>query len=106
MITMTSRRKKMGLEEQIALICKDAVEVVTMDEIRTLLETKEKPKCYWGVAPTGPPHLGYYRGIAKMQDLIEAGFDLTILIADVHAYLDNVKTPWKERASRAEVYKK
>ncbi|MFH0869098.1 MAG: tyrosine--tRNA ligase [archaeon] len=88
------------------LIKKDTAEITTEDELKTLLRNKKSPVSYWGVAPTGPPHIGYYRAISKQMDLIEAGFKHKILIANIHAYLDDMKAPWEEIKARGEIYKK
>lgn len=86
-------------------LCQHTEEVVTEQELRDVL-TKSAPRSYWGVAPTGEPHLGYYRIVEQQQTLIDAGFEHTILIADLHAYLDDEKCPWSEMDRRATVYEK
>lgn len=78
-------------------------EIVTEEEVEQILQ-QESPVSYWGVAPTGSPHLGYYRVLEKQLHLLEAGFDHKVLIADLHAYLDDEKCPWDEMSDRAEVY--
>lgn len=50
---------------------------------------------YWGTAPTGKPHLGYFVPIFKLADFLQAGCRVKILFANVHAHLDNAKTPWE-----------
>jgi len=92
--------------EKLELIKKDTEEIVTNGELRELLEKKKRPVSYCGIAPTGPPHIGYYRAIAKQIDLIEAGFRHKLLIADLHAYLDDRKAPWDELDVRTKIYEK
>lgn len=89
---------------ELSLIKRDTEEVITNEELKNLLEIKSKPTSYWGVAPTGPPHIGYYRAIAKQKDLVDAGFNHKILIADIHAYLDDRKSPWEELEKRSKIY--
>lgn len=84
-------------------LLEDVAEVVTEEEFEGLLE-KENPKSYWGVAPTGAPHLGYYRVAEKQQHLMDEGFNHTILIADLHGFLDDEKTPWEAMEPRSEAY--
>lgn len=98
--------RKLTVEEKLKIIIDDTEEAVTKEKISNILRTREKPISYWGVAPTGPPHIGYYRTISKQMDLIKAGFHHKILIADIHAYLDDMKTPWDEIDIRGQIYKK
>lgn len=55
-------------------------------------------------APTGKPHLGYFVAMTKIADFLEAGCHITILIADIHAFLDNMKAPMELVGKRAEYY--
>ncbi len=43
----------MDLEQRIDLVARNAEEVITPEEIRTLLETKTKPRAYWGFECSG-----------------------------------------------------
>ena len=97
--TLPYQQKSMNPDHQL----EDTTEVVTEDEFRDVC-SQSSPRSYWGVAPTGPPHLGYYRMIEKQQALLEHGFDHTVLLADLHAYLDDEKCPWEEMDRRAGVY--
>jgi tyrosyl-tRNA synthetase len=87
-------------------LLEDTAEAVKEKEIRDLAGRDPPPNSYWGVAPTGTPHLGYYRILEKQQMLVEEGFEHTILIADLHAYLDDEKCPWEEMERRSTVYEK
>jgi len=96
----------MNLEAKLKIITEGTEEIVTKDRLKHIIETKKNPVSYWGVAPTGSPHIGYYRAIVKQMDLIKAGFRHKILIADLHAYLDDMKSPWSEIHIRGQIYKK
>ena len=81
----------MDVEERMRLITlRPTEEVVTEDELRQLLETKERPRAYDGFEPSGYAHIGsgLQRAI-KARDLMDAGVEFTILLADWHAYLNN-----------------
>uniref|UniRef100_A0A7J2TJY7 Tyrosine--tRNA ligase n=1 Tax=Archaeoglobus fulgidus TaxID=2234 RepID=A0A7J2TJY7_ARCFL len=78
----------MDLEERIALITRNTEEVVTIEELRHLLETKEKPRAYVGYEPSGDIHLGHLITVNKLKDLQMAGFEIVVLLADIHAYLN------------------
>ncbi|MFQ6013636.1 MAG: tyrosine--tRNA ligase, partial [Thermoplasmata archaeon] len=71
-------------------ILQNAVEVVTEEELAALLEGGGKPKAYIGLEPSGFLHLGTGPMVAwKITDLVEAGFDVTVLLADWHAYIND-----------------
>ena len=42
--------------------------------------------------------------MSKISDFLKAGCEVTILFADLHAYLDNMKAPWELLAKRTEYY--
>ena len=46
-----------------------------------------------GTATTGPPHCGYFIPAVKIAQFLAAGCDVTILIADIHGFLDSGKAP-------------
>ena len=93
----------MNIEERIALIKRNTVEIVTEEELRTLLETKKEPVVYLGNAVTGRPHIAYFLWILKLKDFLDAGFKVKLLLADLHGALDNC--PWELLDKRYEYYK-
>jgi len=93
----------MNSKEKIGLITKNLQEVVGEDQLKEILEKRDL-KIYWGTAPTGKPHLGYFVPMYKIADFLEAGCEVTILFADIHAYLDNMKTTWDLLDKRTKFY--
>ncbi|EJD38160.1 tyrosine tRNA ligase [Auricularia subglabra TFB-10046 SS5] len=91
-------------EEKYALITRDLQEVLDGDMIQKILAEGRTPKCYWGSATTGRPHIGYYVPLTKIADFLTAGVEVTILLADVHAFLDNLKAPLELVAHRTKYY--
>ncbi|MEM1593460.1 MAG: tyrosine--tRNA ligase [Archaeoglobaceae archaeon] len=91
----------MDLEEKIALISRNAEEIVTLEELKKLLEAKEKPRAYVGYEPSGEIHLGHLITVNKLKDLQKAGFEIVVLLADIHAYL-NEKGTFEEIRELAE----
>ncbi|MEJ2280698.1 MAG: tyrosine--tRNA ligase [Candidatus Bathyarchaeota archaeon] len=80
----------MDLEQRIELILKNTSEVVTPEEVQTLLETERNPKAYWGFECSGLLHIGI--GLvcsAKIKHLIKAGLKFTIFLADWHSWINN-----------------
>ena len=73
------------------LVTRNTVEVVTDDELRTLL-LQPKKTVYAGYEPSGEIHLGHLVTINKLVDLQQAGFDVIVLLADLHAFLNRKGT--------------
>lgn len=91
------------INKKFELITSDLQEVVGEDKIKEILKERDF-KVYWGTAPTGKPHLGYFVPILKIADMLEAGCEVTILFADMHAYLDNMKSSWELLDKRTKYY--
>ncbi|WP_411965039.1 tyrosine--tRNA ligase [Haloferax sp. YSMS24] len=83
------------------LITRNASEVVTEDEVRTLADDTEGKRAYVGYEPSGVLHIGHMLTANKLIDLQEAGFEVVVLLADVHAYL-NGKGTFEEIRQTAE----
>lgn len=94
----------MDINKRLGLIKRNTEEIIGEEELAKLLESKKKPVIYWGTAPTGKPHIGYLLPALKMADLLKAGFKVKILLADLHAALDNV--PWHVLEKRYNYYAK
>ena len=78
--------------DRLALIKRNTEEIVTQEELERLLETKESPTAYVGYEPSGKIHMGHVLTVNKLVDLQNAGFEVTVLLADVHAYLNEKGT--------------
>lgn len=92
------------LMDAFALATRNTVEVVTRDELAGLLEKPVK-KVYAGYEPSGEIHLGHLVTINKLMDLQKAGFEVTVLLADLHAFL-NRKGSMEEIGALAEYNKR
>jgi len=118
-------------EAKYQLIVRDLEEIVGENDIRSILKEGRDVRIYWGTATTGKPHLGYFVPIYKISDFLAgeeaplrcdfflsdcmlknrpflslspAGCHVTILFADLHAYLDNMKSDWELLKLRCEWY--
>ena len=111
------------VEEKKNLITRNLQEVLGEDKIVEVLQTRDL-KIYWGTATTGKPHVAYFLPMSKIGDFLKAGCEVTrhkaqkyfqrlilvfylkvtILFADLHAYLDNMKAPWELLALRTQYY--
>ncbi len=78
--------------DRLELIKRNVQEIVTEDELNKLLEKKEHPTAYVGYEPSGKIHMGHVLTVNKLLDLQKAGFKITVLLADVHAYLNKKGT--------------
>lgn len=58
-----------------------------------------------GTATTGRPHCGYFVSAIKIAQFLAAGCEVTILLADVHAFLDNLKAPLELVGYRSTFYR-
>jgi len=77
--------------EKIKLITRDPTEeVVTLEELETLLNTNPHPKHYIGLEISGFLHLGslIVTGF-KINDFIKAGIKCVVFLADWHTYINN-----------------
>jgi tyrosyl-tRNA synthetase len=80
------------------LLTEDAI-----TEMKNIIEVRYL-KLYWGTATTGTPHVAYFVPMSKVADFLRAGCEVTILLADLHAFLDNQKAPWELLGHRVRYY--
>ncbi|KAK9472143.1 Aminoacyl-tRNA synthetase, partial [Dipodascopsis tothii] len=89
------------------IITENLQEVLNGAVIKDVLENQKRPlKIYWGTAPTGRPHCGYFVPMTKIANFLQAGCEVKILLADLHAFLDNMKAPLELVAYRAQYYER
>lgn len=74
-----------------SLAVRNTVEVVTDEELKYLIGQAKK-SVYAGYEPSGEIHLGHLVTINKLIDLRDAGFDVIVLLADLHAFLNQKGT--------------
>ena len=77
-------------EEKLKLITRNLEEVLTEEELKTLIESDTPLKHYIGFEISGKVHLG--TGLVCMQkikDLHDAGIEVSVLLADWHTWLNN-----------------
>ncbi|KAK4032593.1 hypothetical protein C8A01DRAFT_20338 [Parachaetomium inaequale] len=91
--------------QRFALIQENLAEVLNDEIIKKILDEGRHPKIYWGTATTGRPHCGYFVPAIKIAQFLAAGCDVTILLADIHGFLDNLKAPLELVMHRAEFYR-
>lgn len=98
---------KLTPAETFTLITRDLDEILGADSLKQILETTpSRPvRAYWGTAPTSRPHIGYFAALVKIADFLRAGVQVKVLLADIHAFLDNLKAPIELVRHRVQFYK-
>ncbi len=91
-------------EQKYELVTKGLAEIIGDSDLKTKLSSGNPLKVYWGTSPTGSPSFAYFLPMIKICQLIKAGCEITILFADLHAYLDAMKTTWDLLKVRTEYY--
>jgi len=91
-------------KQAFEIIKRNTQEIVDEEELLEVLK-KDEPIAYWGTAPTGRVHTGYLIPMAKIADFLDVGVRFKILLANLHALLDDLKTPYELLEYRTEYYK-
>ena len=79
----------MEQSEIINKILRNTEEVVTPQELEVVTEMKTK-KAYIGFEPSGLMHVAQgFIYSSKIRDLTDVGFEVTIFLADWHAYIND-----------------
>lgn len=89
--------------DKYKLITRNLAEWLGDEKLKSILKKRDL-KLYWGSATTGKPHIGYFVPMSKIADFLRAKTEVTILFADLHAYLDNMKAPWELLELRTQYY--
>ncbi|PLN78464.1 tyrosyl-tRNA synthetase [Aspergillus taichungensis] len=99
MVTLDAKQK-------FDLITENLAEVLNPEIIEGILAEGRSLKIYWGTAPTGKIHCGYFVPAIKIAQYLAAGCNVKILLADIHGFLDNLKAPIELVELRAEYYRR
>jgi tyrosyl-tRNA synthetase len=78
----------MSAPDPAELVSRNAEEVVTEEDLDDLLARDDR-RAYIGFEPSGTAHVGWMITANKVRDLVDAGFDVSILLADWHAYIND-----------------
>jgi tyrosyl-tRNA synthetase len=79
----------MDVDDRVARVVRNAEEVLTPAEVRSLLETHASPRAYIGFEPSGALTIAHLITARKVIDLAEAGCDVTVFLADWHAWIND-----------------
>ncbi len=98
----------MDPQEALSVMKRNTQEIVDENELFELLKRVDKGEsinAYWGTAPTGRVHIGYLIPMSKIADFLTVGINFKVLLADIHAHLDDQKSPFELLDHRTEYYK-
>jgi len=74
---------------KIDIVKRNLVEVIQEEELEELLSQNRSPTIYTGYEPSGKIHLGHLLTIFKLLDFKSVGFRVIVLLADLHAHLND-----------------
>ena len=82
------RTKTMTESEPMRILERNVEELITKGELEEVLSSKKKPRAYVGYEPSGRVHIGHLPILNKLKELQRFGFHIIVLLADLHAYLN------------------
>ena len=91
------------INNKFNLIVDGLQEVIGEKELINILKERNL-RLYWGTATTGKPHIGYLMPLLKICHFLKADCEVTILFADLHAFLDSMKSTWEQLKFRTQYY--
>jgi tyrosyl-tRNA synthetase len=77
------------LESRVERVVRNCSEVLTPEDVRALFERTERPKAYIGFEPSGALTVAHLITARKIIDLTEAQVDVTVFLADWHAWIND-----------------
>jgi len=94
----------MNIDKKYQIITRNLEEaLIDKNKIKNIMD--ERPlNIYWGTAPTGRIHIGYFVPILKIVDLLITDCNVTVLLADIHAFIDNNKSELNVLEARTAYY--
>jgi len=99
----------MKRDESLRILKTSVEEIITEDEFEAALSSisasGKKPRAYVGFEPSGSVHIGHLPILTMMRELQQVGFHVIVLLADLHAYL-NEKGSFEQIRKTAEYNKR
>lgn len=79
-----------NLQKRLQLISRHTEEILTEEDLVTYLKSGQPMKHYIGLEISGRIHLGTgLMSMYKVKDLVEAGIDCTVFLADWHTWIND-----------------
>jgi tyrosyl-tRNA synthetase len=79
----------MDRDARVDRVTRNTAEVLTPDEIPALFDRQEHPRAYVGLEPSGALTVAHLILARKILDLADAGCDVTVFLADWHAWIND-----------------
>lgn len=79
----------LSVDDKLAVVSRNTLEVVTASELRDLLNSSNKIKGYIGFEPSGLVHIGWLIWMFKVRDLVDIGVEFYVLEATWHAFIND-----------------
>ncbi len=79
----------MDLATRVDLVVRHTAEVLTTEEVEGLLQRNDRPKAYIGFEPSGALTVAHLITARKIIDLADAGLEVTVFLADWHAWIND-----------------
>ena len=99
----------MNGSESLKILKTSVEEIITEDEFNAALSSisasGKKPRAYVGFEPSGSVHIGHLPILTMMRELQRVGVHVIVLLADLHAYL-NEKGSFEQIRKTAEYNKR
>ena len=81
---------KLSTDERLRIIKRNTEEIMTEEDLVSLLESGIKLKHYIGFEISGKPHLGHgLVCMSKVKDLVDCGIEVSIFLADWHSWIND-----------------
>jgi tyrosyl-tRNA synthetase len=77
------------VEARVDRVARDTVEVLSREELAALFAQSERPRAYIGFEPSGTLTVAHLITARKIRDLAEAGCEVTVFLADWHAWIND-----------------
>ena len=78
-----------NLPSEVEVVVQNVQEILTLEDLITAFSRKEKPRGYIGVEPSGLFHIGWVGWVHKLNQLVELGGRMEILLATWHAQIND-----------------
>ena len=78
-------------------------EVIGLQNIIEIIKTRPL-KLYWGTTPSRLPHFLYLIPLIKISKFVKNNMNIIILLADIHAYLDSIKSNFDVLSHRTDIH--
>lgn len=93
-----------NLPPDVERAARNTQEVLTLEDLAKIFDRKEKPRGYVGVEPSGLFHIGWVGWVHKLNELVDLGVRMEILLATWHAQINDKLGGNIERIRRCAEY--